>query len=170
MSFVSSYNAKPHVVLFPFMSKGHTIPLLHLARLLLHDGAAVTLFTTVENRQSIVHQFLSHNDITVIDLPFPGNIPGIPPGIESTDKLPSMSLFLSFAKATKLMQPYFENVLQTLPHVTCIISDHFLHWTLESASKFGIPRLGFNGMSTYASALAQDAAVNGLLSLHEVRG
>ncbi|KAL2505158.1 UDP-glycosyltransferase 90A1 [Abeliophyllum distichum] len=105
MSFVSSYNAKPHVVLFPFMSKGHTIPLLHIARLLLHNGAAITLFTTTAKCQSIVHQFFSDNNITIIDLPFPGNISRIPPGIESTDKLSSMSLVLSFAKAMKLMQP-----------------------------------------------------------------
>ncbi|KAL2528855.1 UDP-glycosyltransferase 90A1 [Forsythia ovata] len=166
MSLFSSYNPKPHVVLFPFMSKGHIIPLLHLARLLLDHRATVTLFTTPANRPYIV-QSLSDDDITIIDLPFPGNIPGIPPGIESTDKLPSMSLFVSFARATKLMQPNFENVLQTLPHVTCIISDQFLHWTLESATKFGIPSLGFNGMSAYSSAICQDALVNGLLSLHE---
>ncbi|CAA2966217.1 UDP-glycosyltransferase 90A1-like [Olea europaea subsp. europaea] len=163
---LSSYNPKPHVVLFPFMSKGHSIPLLHLARHLLHHGAIVTLFTTLANRPSVV-QFISDDDITIVDLPFPANIPEVPPGIESTDKLPSMSLFLPFARATKLMQPYFENVLQTLPRVTCIISDQFLHWTLESAMKFGIPRLGFNGMSIYASALSREAAVNGLLSTHE---
>ncbi|KAL2528500.1 UDP-glycosyltransferase 90A1 [Forsythia ovata] len=166
MSLLSSYNTKPHVVLFPFMSKGHIIPLLHLARHLLDHLATVTLFTTPANRPYIV-QSLSDDDITIIDLPFPGNIPGIPHGIESTDKLPSMSLFLSFAKATKLMQPNFENVLQTLPHVTCIISDQFLHWTLESATKFGIPSLGFNGMSAYSGAICRDASVNGLLSLHE---
>ncbi|KAL2549355.1 Glycosyltransferase [Forsythia ovata] len=166
MSLLSSYNPKPHVVLFPFMSKGHIIPLLHLARLLLDHRTTVTLFTTLANRPYIV-QSLSDDGITIIDLPFPGNISGILPGIESTDKLPSMSLFVSFARATKLMQPNFENVLQALPYVTCIISDQFLHWTLESATKFSIPSLGFNGMSAYSSAICQDAVVNGLLSLHE---
>ncbi|CAI9763203.1 unnamed protein product [Fraxinus pennsylvanica] len=166
MSLLSSDNSKPHVVLFPFMSKGHTIPLLHLARLLLDRGCEVTLFTTPANRPYIVHS-LSGDDITIIDLPFPADIPGIPTGIESTDKLPSMSLFLPFARATKLMQPHFEKTLQTLPHVTCIVSDQFLHWTVESATKLGIPRLGFFGMSNYANALSRDAAVNGLLSLHE---
>ncbi|KAL2528840.1 UDP-glycosyltransferase 90A1 [Forsythia ovata] len=165
MSLLSSHNPKPHVVLFPFMSKGHIIPLLHLARLLLDHRATVTLFTTPANRPYI--QSLSDDDITIMDLPFPGNIPGIPPGIESTDKLPSISLFVSFARATKLMQPNFENVLQTLPHVTCIISDQFLCWTLESATKFGIPLLGFNGMSAYSSVICRYVAVNRLLSLHE---
>ncbi|CAI9777341.1 unnamed protein product [Fraxinus pennsylvanica] len=101
------------------MSKGHTIPLLHLARLLLDRGSA-------------------------------GTFPEFP-GIESTEKLPSVSLFLSFAKATKLMLPYFESSLQKIPHVTRIILDQFLHWTVESAMKFGIQLLGFNGMSNYFS-------------------
>ncbi|XP_022895143.1 UDP-glycosyltransferase 90A1-like [Olea europaea var. sylvestris] len=166
MSLLSSYNPKPHVVLFPFMSKGHTIPLLQLARLLLCRGCALTLFTTPENRPYIV-QSLSGDDITIIDLPFPGNIPGIPPGIESTDKLPSMSLFFSFARATKLMQPYFEGALQKIPHVTCIVSDLFLHWTVESAIKFGVQQLGFDGMSNYVNSINRDAVINGLLSLHE---
>ncbi|CAA2966216.1 UDP-glycosyltransferase 90A1-like [Olea europaea subsp. europaea] len=148
------------------MSKGHTIPILHLSRLILDHGCQVTLFTTPANRPYIVHS-LSGDDITIIDLPFPADIPGIQTGIESTDKLPSMSLFLPFTRATKLMQPYFEKTLQTLPHVTCIVSDQFLHWTAESATKLGIPRLGFFGMSNYANALSRDAAVNGLLSLHE---
>ncbi|CAA2991129.1 UDP-glycosyltransferase 90A1-like, partial [Olea europaea subsp. europaea] len=126
----------------------------------------VTLFTTPANRPYIVHS-LSGDDITIIDLPFPADITGIQTGIESTDKLPSMSLFLPFTRATKLMQPYFEKTLQTLPHVTCIVSDQFLHWTAESATKLGIPRLGFFGMSNYANAISRDAAVNGLLSLHE---
>nr|DAD46500.1 TPA_asm: hypothetical protein HUJ06_016437 [Nelumbo nucifera] len=60
--------------------------------------------------------------------------------IYSTDRLPSMSLFVPFAKATGLMQPDFEQVLQSLPSVSCIISDGFLSWKQKSASKFGIPR------------------------------
>ena len=50
-----SANTHPHhVVLFPFMSKGHTIPILNLARLLLHRHLSVTIFTTPANRSFIV--------------------------------------------------------------------------------------------------------------------
>ncbi|KAG8384809.1 hypothetical protein BUALT_Bualt04G0157000 [Buddleja alternifolia] len=167
MTLLSSAMSQPHIVLFPFMSKGHTIPLLHLGRLLLHRNVLITIFTTPANH-AFISEFLSGADISIIDLPFPENIPGISPGIESTDKLPTMSLFIPFANGTKLMQPLFEEKLQNIhSQVSCIISDGFLHWTLQSASRFGIPRLSFYGMGHYASLLSRDAFANGLLSLNE---
>ncbi|KAK6155175.1 hypothetical protein DH2020_009423 [Rehmannia glutinosa] len=169
MAPLSSSSSKPHIVIFPFMSKGHTIPLLHLARhLLLRPGVAITIFTTPANHPFNSQFLAGANNISIIDLSFPNNIPGIPNGIESTDKLPSMSLFLPFVNGVKLMQPSFEKSLEQIhKHVTCIISDGFLHWTLQSASKFNIPRLSFYGMSYYAMAVSREASVNGLLPLHE---
>ncbi|XP_010516020.2 PREDICTED: UDP-glycosyltransferase 90A1-like [Camelina sativa] len=149
-----------HVVLFPYMSKGHTIPLLQFGRLLLsHCGkeptisVTVTVFTTPKN-QPFVSEFLSKTpEIKVISLPFPGNITGIPPGVESTDKLPSMSLYVPFTRATKLLQPFVEETLKNLPQVSFMVSDGFLWWTSESAAKFKIPRLLFYGINSYASAV-----------------
>ncbi|KAF3444678.1 hypothetical protein FNV43_RR14371 [Rhamnella rubrinervis] len=151
-----------HVVLFPFMSKGHTIPLLHLARLLLNRNLSVTVFTTPANRPFIAHS-LADTKASIIDLPFPENVPDIPTGIESTEKLPSMSLFNSFGTATKHMQADFERELQSLPKVSFMVSDGFLWWTLDSASKFGIPRLVFFGMCSYASSLGKVVGENRLL-------
>ncbi|XP_076891584.1 UDP-glycosyltransferase 90A1-like [Bidens hawaiensis] len=155
-----------HFVLFPFMSKGHTIPLLHLARLLVNRAVSVTIFTTKANQPFISH-FLKtapEGTISIITLPFPSGINNIPLGVESTDTLPSISLFPQFAVATKLMQPYFEQSLNDLSNVTCIVSDGFLSWTLESANKFRIPRLTFYGMSGHASAVSYNVGVNRLLS------
>ncbi|KAD5961113.1 hypothetical protein E3N88_12586 [Mikania micrantha] len=152
----------PHMVLFPFMSKGHTIPLLHLARLLVNRGSMVTVFTTKANHPFIA-QFLEtcpHGSISILDLNFPNDVEGVPQGIESTDKLPSIALFRQFGVATKLMQPQFEEYLDNLPNVTCIISDGFLSWTLASANKFGIPRLSFYGMNAYSSAVSRDVGLN----------
>ncbi|PIN02707.1 UDP-glucuronosyl and UDP-glucosyl transferase [Handroanthus impetiginosus] len=151
------------------MSKGHTIPLLHLAHLLLRRGAAVTIFTTPLNHPFISHS-LPQTNVSIIDLPFPENIPEIQPGIESTDKFPSMSLFVPFVNGVKLMQPSFEKALQNITihsQINCIISDAFLYWTQKSASKFNIPRLSFYGMSYYATALCREVVSNGLLWLHE---
>ncbi|KAL8240741.1 hypothetical protein R6Q59_014096 [Mikania micrantha] len=152
----------PHMVLFPFMSKGHTIPLLYLARLLVNRGSMVTVFTTKANHPFIA-RFLEtcpHGSISIIDLKFPNDVEGVPQGIESTDKLPSIALFRQLAVATKLMQPQFEQYLDNLPNVTCIISDGFLSWTLASANKFGIPRLSFYGMNAYSTALWRDVGFN----------
>ncbi|XP_009600824.1 UDP-glycosyltransferase 90A1-like [Nicotiana tomentosiformis] len=144
----------PHFVIFPFMSHGHTIPLLHLATLLRHRFVAVTIFTTPANAPSI-RDFLQDETISIIELPFPKDVDGIPPGVENTEKLPSMSSFYQFARAAKLMQPLFEQALLGLQPATCIISDAFLGWTQQSAEKFGIPRYFFFGMSIFATTLYQ---------------
>ncbi|KAK1568641.1 hypothetical protein Q3G72_027023 [Acer saccharum] len=149
-----------HVILFPFMSKGHTIPLLHLAHLLLRlPRVAVTVFTTPANRP-FISNFLVNTTASIIDLPFPENVSGIPPGIESTDKLPSMSLYVPLARATKLMQPDFERAVQDMPRVSFLVSDGFLWWTLESATKFGFPRFVFFGMNNYALCVSRSVGLN----------
>lgn len=164
-----------HVVLFPYMSKGHTIPLLQFARLLLRHrreqptfSVSVTVFTTPKN-QPFVSDFLSDTpEIKVISLPFPENIPGIPPGVESTDKLPSMSLYVPFTRATKLLQPFFEETLKNLPEVSFMVSDGFLWWTTESAAKFKIPRLVFFGINSYASTVTMSVSRNKLFTEPEI--
>ncbi|XP_019185731.1 PREDICTED: UDP-glycosyltransferase 90A1 [Ipomoea nil] len=160
-----SSHHNPHVVLFPFMSKGHTIPLLQLARLLLlRRGVALTIFTTPANRPFFSKSLSDVVDaISLIDLPFPENIPGVPPGIESTDKLPSMSLFPAFAAATKLMKPHFERALNALPPVSFMITDGFLGWTLDSANNLGIPRLVYFGMSYFSSVVSRSVTSAGLI-------
>ncbi|GJZ80928.1 UDP-glycosyltransferase 90A1-like protein [Tanacetum coccineum] len=139
-----------HVVLFPFMAKGHTIPILQLARLLLRRNATVTIFTTPANYPYISTSLLD-TSTSIISLPFPKNIPGVPPGVESIDKLPSLSLFFPFGSSTKLMQPDFEKAVQSLKTpVTFMVTDGFFDWTLESANKLNIPRLVYYGMSNFA--------------------
>ncbi|PON52022.1 UDP-glucuronosyl/UDP-glucosyltransferase [Trema orientale] len=159
---------RQHVVLFPFMSKGHTIPLLHLARLLLlRRRISVTFFTTPANRPFIA-QSLADTSAAIIDLPLPENVAGIPAGVESTDGLPSMSLFWSFASATELMKPDFDRALRNLdPPVSFLVSDAFLWWTLESAAKFGFPRLVSFGSSTYAMTVGAVVAMSGVLKQSE---
>lgn len=144
--------SSPHFVIFPFMAQGHTVPLLYLARLLWQRNVAATVFTTPANSPSI-RAALHDTAISIIELPFPAHVDGIPPGVENTDKLPSMLLFVQFANATKLMQPHFEKALEDLKPVGCIISDGFLGWTQDSGAKLGIPRIGFYGMSSFATTM-----------------
>ncbi|CAH8262683.1 unnamed protein product [Arabidopsis lyrata] len=169
-------SAHHHVVLFPYMSKGHIIPLLQFGRLLLRHhrkeptiSFTVTVFTTPKN-QPFISDFLSDApEIKVISLPFPENITGIPPGVESTDKLPSMSLYVPFTRATKLLQPFFEETLKNLPQVSFMVSDGFLWWTSESAAKFKIPRLVFYGINSYASAVVISTFQHKLFTEPEIK-
>ncbi|KAL4017596.1 hypothetical protein IC575_021153 [Cucumis melo] len=164
-----SQSSHHHIVVFPFMAKGHTIPLLHLISLLRRrfPHLSLTIFTTPANRP-FISRFLSvsgtgtdTDSISLVDLCFPQNVPGLPTGVESTDALPSISLHPLFCRATELMQPEFEKRLQSLPvPVTFLISDMFFWWTLESASKFGIPRIIFSGMSNYSCAVVSAVMKN----------
>ncbi|KAL0307961.1 UNVERIFIED_CONTAM: UDP-glycosyltransferase 90A1 [Sesamum angustifolium] len=145
----------PHFVIYPFMSHGHTTPILYLSRLLHSRSAAVTIFTTSGNSPPI-RACLEDTDVSVIELPFPQNIEGIRPGIENTHKLPSMACFFPFVQCTKLMRKSFENALESLtPPVSCVISDGFLGWTLKSAQKFGVPRFAFFGMGNFSFTMYQ---------------
>ncbi|KAL0440883.1 UNVERIFIED_CONTAM: UDP-glycosyltransferase 90A1 [Sesamum radiatum] len=145
----------PHFVIFPFMSHGHTTPILYLSRLLHGRSAAVTIFTTSGNSPPI-RACLEDTDVSVIELPFPQNIEGIPPGVENTHKLPSMACFFPFVQCTKLMRKSFEKALESLtPPVSCVISDGFLGWTLKSAQKFGVPRFAFFGMGNFSFTMYQ---------------
>lgn len=144
----------PHVAIFPFMSKGHIIPLLHLAYLIHRRRlATLTIFTTPLNAP-FIRDSLAGTDASIVELPFPENVPDLPPGIESTERLPSTSLFLPFYNATKRLRPHFEQALARLPTtVSFLISDGFLGWSTESAAKLGIPRVASYGMGSHAMAI-----------------
>ncbi|RZC66644.1 hypothetical protein C5167_010339 [Papaver somniferum] len=157
---MSSSSETLHVVLFPFMAKGHTIPLVNLARLLcLHrnNNITVTIFTTNPN-SAFIRQSLSDTKASVIDLTFPEfTHPEIPK--ESKVQI-NYHHFLSFASLTKLLQPEFDRILQSLqPDVSCIISDVFFPWSLESASKLDIPRYEFSGCSNFTVAIYDILAI-----------
>ncbi|KAG1326973.1 UDP-glycosyltransferase 90A1 [Cocos nucifera] len=144
----------PHVAIFPFMSKGHIIPLVHLAHLLHRRRLATLTFFTTPLNAPFFRDSLAGTDASIVELPFPENVPGLPPGVESTDHLPSMSLFLTFYNATKKLRPHFEQALASLPTpVRFLISDGFLGWTTESAGKLGIPRVASYGMGSHAMAI-----------------
>ncbi|WOG93395.1 hypothetical protein DCAR_0312679 [Daucus carota subsp. sativus] len=163
-----SSSSPPHVVLFPFMAKGHTIPTIHLALLFLRHGARVTFFTTPSNRP-FISEHLGATAADIVDLPFP-RVPGIPAGVESTDKLPSRSLLLPFLTCTPLMKPNFEGALEALPDVTFMVTDLFLGWTLDSASKLGIPRLSFGGWNVFTTVIYDELVLRGHHVLLEAKG
>ncbi|KAL7098572.1 hypothetical protein ACP275_09G025500 [Erythranthe tilingii] len=148
---------QPHFAIFPFMSQGHIIPLLHLSRLLRRrrSAAAVTIFTTAGSSPPI-RAALRDTDISILELPFPQNTQGVPQGVENTHDLPSMSFFVPFVESTRLMRESFEQALETLkPPVSCVISDLFLGWTLRSAERFNVPRLVFSGMGQFSFTMYQ---------------
>ncbi|KAJ3694793.1 hypothetical protein LUZ60_000170 [Juncus effusus] len=135
------------------MPKGHTIPLLHLSHLLLQRRLVchITFFTTSQNAQ-FFQSFLSINtldqDISIVMLPFPENLP------QSIDLLTSISQFISFVKSFKILQPHLEKSIHSLPlPVDFIISDPFYTWISESAKRINIPLVSFDGMGCFSHTI-----------------
>ncbi|KAK1427621.1 hypothetical protein QVD17_16312 [Tagetes erecta] len=126
------------------MSQGHTIPILHLSRMLSDRHVSVTVITNSATKSAL----FKNNFISVINIPFPD-----PPALQTNDELPCMASFINYIKSTKQLQPEFEQLVRSLTPVTCIISDGFLIWTQDSADKLGIPRLVFSGMNMFSSTM-----------------
>ncbi|KAJ4763980.1 Glycosyltransferase [Rhynchospora pubera] len=151
----------PHIAIFPFMSKGHTIPMLHLAHLLHHRRLVshITFFTTSGNAPFIRSSLSSvaAQSTSIVSLPFPGNLPpDIPAGVESTDQLPSIDdLFIPFANTVVRTRSSFTQAISQLsPAPSLLISDGFLGWTQHVASELNIPGLVYFGMGGFAQTVS----------------
>lgn len=147
-----------HVVVFPFMAKGHMLPLLDFASALpAHCGEGgglrlrVTVLTTPGNLAFARRRLPAH--VGLAALPFPSH-PELPAGVESTDALPSHSLFPAFLRATALLREPFAGYLASLPAPPlAVVSDFFLGFTQRVASDAGVRRVTFHGMSAFSLAL-----------------
>ncbi|KAG2606967.1 flavonol 3-O-glucosyltransferase UGT89B1-like [Panicum virgatum] len=159
-----SGSGRDHVVIFPFMAKGHMLPLLHFATALSarHGGLRVTLVTTPGNVAFARSRLPA--SVPLVALPFP-SLPPLPAGVESTDALPSQSLHLAFLRATALLRAPFAAFLASLPSPPlALVSDFFLGFTRRVAADAGVRRIVFNGMSCFASAICKALAASPLAS------
>ncbi|CAL5081257.1 unnamed protein product [Urochloa decumbens] len=154
----------PHVAIFPFMAKGHTIPLTHLALLLRRwQLATVTFFTTSANAAFVRAALSSGADgnddgVAVVELPFPDDItsPGLPRGAESAEALDSLSSFPAFVEAASLLRPRFEEALAAArPPATAVVADALLHWAHAAAAARGVLTLAFFAANVLAHVVRE---------------
>ena len=101
MSVVMANSQSPvlHVVIFPFMAQGATIP------------TKVTIVTTPANAPFISSKTNKHPNISLSIIPFP-KVQELPHRCENTADVPSMALWTTFIEATKKMKQSFEDVLR----------------------------------------------------------
>jgi len=145
-------DGRDHVVIFPFMAKGHTLPLLHFAAALSahHRDLRVTLLTTPANRAFAAGRLPP--SVRLVELPFPS----LPPGVESTDALPCPSLYPAFLRATARLRDAFAGFLASLPSPPlALVSDFFLGFTRRAAADAGVRRVVFHGMSCFSMAICK---------------
>ncbi|KAF7134537.1 hypothetical protein RHSIM_Rhsim08G0248200 [Rhododendron simsii] len=162
-------SAQPHhVVIFPTMAHGHTLPLLDLSKALCRRGLRVIIITTPLNVPDITSKVSKHPQISLRVLPFP-RVPDLPEGCENTAQLPSPDLIFPFFRATKMLKQPFEGVLREMLETgclpVCVISDFLLEWTLDSCRLFGIPRFASHGMGVLPMAVLKAMHMQGPSSM-----
>ncbi|CAN0926211.1 UDP-glycosyltransferase 73C3 [Linum grandiflorum] len=148
-----------HFVLIPFMAQGHLLPMTDIAKLLARHGVLVTFITTPLNAgrvRSTLARAVAESpavEIRVEEVEFPceeGDGPRLPSHCESLDQLPSLGLGPNFFYATDSLRKPIEKLLEGLrPRPSCVVSDMCLPFTAQLAEKFGVPRITFNGFSTF---------------------
>ncbi|KAK4424217.1 Scopoletin glucosyltransferase [Sesamum alatum] len=143
-----------HILLLPLMCHGHMIPTVEMAKLFASRGVKTTFITSPGLAEPIQKARDSGSDIGIIIIKFPPEGSGLPDHIVSVDQLTSDELVSGFVKALCLIQEPVEKVIQEL-RPTCLVADMFLTWTVDTAAKFGIPRLVFHGTG-YLSLCALD--------------
>ncbi|KAK9079336.1 hypothetical protein SSX86_001007 [Deinandra increscens subsp. villosa] len=143
-----------HFLIIPLGSPGHYIPTIDLAKLLAQHGVRVTIVTTPVNALrfgSILDQAIQSGlPISFLEFQLPYMKFGIPEGCESIDDLPDTGLAHGLFLAHSSLQQEVEEYIEKLDHrPNCILSGTYLLWTDETAKKFRIPRIVFDGMNCF---------------------
>ncbi|XP_050208846.1 scopoletin glucosyltransferase-like [Mercurialis annua] len=148
---------KLHIIFFPLMAHGHTIPLVDMAKLFALKGLKTTILTTPLNAPFISKPIQRAKnlglEIDIITLKFPTVEAGLPEGCENLDFITSRNMafdmVIKFVKALSLFQEPLEQLLSEC-RPDCLIADWFFPWANAAASKFDIPRLVFHGTSFFS--------------------
>ncbi|WMV35577.1 hypothetical protein MTR67_028962 [Solanum verrucosum] len=146
--------AELNFVVIPLLSTSHLIPLADMAKLLAQQGVTVTLVTTALNAArftaAIDRAIRSGLVIRVVELQFKGKEAGLPEGCENHNDVPGLNYRRQFFAAIDMLQEQTEKLLEDMkPKPSCIISDAYVAWTADTADKFQIPRIVFDGMSCF---------------------
>ncbi|CAN6321485.1 unnamed protein product [Urochloa humidicola] len=155
-----------HLLLFPFLSQGHLIPFLNLAKhlesLVQRGGIGqrrleVTIISTPRNVAGLRRALPAGSRIRFAELPFPRSDHGLPPDAESTDVIPLHAL-PAFHFATELLRPSFEALLAELAERqgrenVCVLADIFLGWTADSTRAVGVQHRVFLTSGAYSAAV-----------------
>ncbi|KAJ6829584.1 putative UDP-glycosyltransferase 89B1 [Iris pallida] len=150
---------KPHILVIPFPTQGHMLPLLDLTqRISSLDAFAITVVTTPKNLPYLSPLLsASPSSVKPLLLPFPAH-PLLPAGTENYKDIPipTTPLFRAFNHAlASLRSPLLRwaNSPATSSPPDAIISDFFLGWTNGLARDLAIPRVTFSPSSAMTLAV-----------------
>ncbi|GAB4827961.1 hypothetical protein Ancab_034846 [Ancistrocladus abbreviatus] len=132
----NNQTSPPHLLLFPFPSKGHTIPLLDLAHRLLTRHSrhlTITVLLTPPNLPLLQPLLSLHRSSSLQTLILS------PPGDGDSPKR-----LIPTIRSLRLLQTPILDWFRSHPSPpTAILSDFFLGWTHHLAVEAGVPRLVF---------------------------
>ncbi|KAK7368242.1 hypothetical protein VNO80_10266 [Phaseolus coccineus] len=142
-----------HVFFIPFLAYGHFIPTVDMAKLFAEKGVKATIITTPLNAPFITKTIgktkTSSTMIHVKTIELPCAEAGLPNGCENTNSITTGTLFPAFFRACGLLQyPFEQLLLEQSPN--CVVADVMFPWATDSAVKFGVPSLLYDGTSFFS--------------------
>ncbi|KAK4782529.1 hypothetical protein SAY86_016631 [Trapa natans] len=134
---------RPHLLVYPFSSPGHIIPLLDLTERLISRGLSVTVLVTPPNLR-LLQPLLSRHPTTNIDAL-------VVPAPEPASSVMQHRLIHRFRAMQEHHSPAIISWFASRRNPpVAIISDFFLGWTLHLARQLGIPRIVFSPSAAFA--------------------
>ncbi|MCD7447900.1 hypothetical protein HAX54_035831 [Datura stramonium] len=132
MEFSGDNNGGTHVLLFPFPTSGHIIPLLDLANHLINHRLKLTILVTPPNLPLLKSFRAIHPSDSIQTL------------VLSVPEAPAGSNFATRVRATSELYDPIVDWFRTHPSPpVAIISDLFLGWTHSLACRLGVRRFAF---------------------------
>ncbi|KAJ1685323.1 hypothetical protein LUZ63_016713 [Rhynchospora breviuscula] len=129
---------KAHFIIVPLPAQGHLIPMTDMGYLLAES------VPIIERAKELNISF------EFVELSFPNEMFGLPPGCESLDHITDTGLFRAFFDAIYSLNEPLETFIDSLERTPdCMITDMCNAWTAPVARKFGIPRVIFHGPSCF---------------------
>ncbi|KAF7848571.1 hypothetical protein BT93_L1835 [Corymbia citriodora subsp. variegata] len=150
---MASESHQLHILFFPYLARGHMIPMIDMAKMFARRGCKSTLIATPHDEPTFLKSIAKPKDlgfdINVVMVTLPLKEVGLPEDCDNLNKLTTEEMRKQFLRAITMLDRQLELLIEKLAP-DCLISDMFYPWTTEIAAKCGIPRLVFHGSSAFS--------------------
>nr|DAD31817.1 TPA_asm: hypothetical protein HUJ06_010668 [Nelumbo nucifera] len=141
-----------HILVFPFPTQGHMLPLLDLTHQLAIRSLTITILVT-PNNLPFLHPLLSkHPSIQNLVFLFPHH-PSLPPSVENVKDIGNRGntpIIRALSALSDLITQWF-NTHPSPP--VAILSDFFLGWTQHLTHRLGVPRIAFYSFGAFLASI-----------------
>ncbi|WOG97599.1 hypothetical protein DCAR_0416940 [Daucus carota subsp. sativus] len=142
-----------HILIFPYPSQGHMIPLLDLTHQLALRNLTITILVTPKNLHYLNPLLIKHPSIQPLVLPFPPTTL-IPHGVENVRDLPPSGFIPMTVALSDLYDPILNWFRNHPSPPLAIVSDMFLGWTNRLATELKISRYVFSPSAVLALSVS----------------